>query len=85
MGKPFHLVHLGIITLATTVLLGSQAAIATAQEPTLPGSTGTIAPQGTVNGEYKAANIVIVKTADGVRHAFHFTKNLFVHGFTSAH
>jgi hypothetical protein len=29
---------------------------------------------------YRAANIVVVTTKDGVEHVYHFTKNLVVHG-----
>jgi hypothetical protein len=39
-----------------------------------------IAVEGTMKQFYKAANIVIVKTMDGVEHVYHFTKDLIVHG-----
>jgi hypothetical protein len=52
------------------------------QEP-LP-VNGTVALEGTVDQEYKAANTVIVKTMDGVRHLFHLTAKTVVHGSESA-
>jgi hypothetical protein len=54
--------------------------IGAAQTVPVSGVTGSMALEGTVDEEYRAANTVIVKTADGVRHAFHFTKDLLVHG-----
>jgi hypothetical protein len=52
------------------------------QEP--PPVNGTIALQGTVDQTYKAANTVIVKTVDGVRHLFHLTDKTTIHGSESA-
>jgi hypothetical protein len=48
-----------------------------------PPVNGTIALQGTVDQTYKAANTVIVKTVDGVRHLFHLTNKTAVHGSES--
>ena len=48
--------------------------------PPIGGLTGTIALEGTVDQEYAGADAVIVKTVDGARHVFHFTKDLLVHG-----
>src|SRR5512134_1991000 len=39
-----------------------------------------IALEGTMKQFYRAANIVVVTTKDGVEHVYHFTKNLIVHG-----
>jgi hypothetical protein len=39
-----------------------------------------IALEGTMKAFYRAANIVVVTTMDGVEHVYHFTKNLIVHG-----
>jgi hypothetical protein len=36
--------------------------------------------EGTMKKFYKAANVVIVTTMDGVDHVYHFTKDLIVHG-----
>ena len=49
-----------------------------AQSP--PPVQGTIALEGTANKFYRAANVVIVTTIDGIEHAFHFAKDLVVHG-----
>ena len=67
---------------ATGVLMFAFAAAAlSAQDKVpMPGVSGTVALQGTVEKEYAAANTVIVKTIDGVEHVFHFTKGLVVHG-----
>jgi len=39
-----------------------------------------IALEGTMKQFYKAANVVIVTTMDGVEHVYHFTKDLIIHG-----
>jgi hypothetical protein len=39
-----------------------------------------IALEGTVTQFYRAANVVIVKTMDGMEYAYHFTRDLVVHG-----
>jgi hypothetical protein len=54
------------------------------EPPPIGGVNGTIALEGTVDQEYKAANTVIVKTMDGVRHLFHLTGKTVVHGRESA-
>ena len=36
--------------------------------------------EGTVKAVYRATNVVIVATLDGVEHMYHFTKDLLVHG-----
>ena len=45
-----------------------------------PPVQGTIALEGTMKKVYRAANLVIVTTIDGVEHVYHFTKDLLVHG-----
>ena len=47
--------------------------------PPIPGVTGTIATEGTVEKEYKAANKIIVATKDGVEHIYDAAKGLVVH------
>ncbi len=54
------------------------------EPPPIGGVNGTVALEGTVDQEYKAANTVIVKTMDGVRHLFHLTGKTVVHGGESA-
>ena len=39
-----------------------------------------IALEGTMKRFYKATNVIIVTTMDGVEHVYHFTKDLIVHG-----
>jgi len=39
-----------------------------------------IALEGTMKQFYKAANVVVVTTWDGMEHVYHFTKDLIVHG-----
>ena len=45
---------------------------------------GTIALEGTVDKTYAAANTLIVKATDGVKHLFHVTKQTVMHGETDA-
>jgi hypothetical protein len=49
-----------------------------AQSP--PPVQGTIALEGRMKEFYRAANVIIVTTIDGVDHMYQFTKNLVVHG-----
>ena len=61
------------------LLLGVTAAAA--QTPLdVPGVTGTITLEGTVDQEYAGANAIFVKTAEGLRHLFHLTEHTAVHG-----
>jgi hypothetical protein len=62
------------------ILVGLPCVIAAQTGPPIPGATGTVALQGTIDQEYGAANTVIVKTSDGVRHLLHATKGVLVHG-----
>ena len=39
-----------------------------------------IALEGTMKQFYRAANVVVVTTMDGIEHVYHFTKDLIVHG-----
>ena len=69
------------LLLAGALSIALAAAPAAAQDNVpVPPVDGTVALQGTVDEEYAAANLIIVKTMDGVRHVFHFTKDLLVHG-----
>ena len=65
----------GVVLLALPALHAGQES---------PPVTGTVALEGTVDQTYKAANAVIVKTVDGVRHLFHLTGTTAVHGSESA-
>jgi hypothetical protein len=53
-----------------------------AQSP--PPVQGTIALEGRMKEFYRAANVIIVTTIDGVDHMYHFAKNLVVHGGNDA-
>ena len=63
--------------LAAGLIVGSSMPMA-AQSP--PPVQGTIALEATVKQFYRAANVVVVTTMDGVEHMYHFTKDLVVHG-----
>jgi hypothetical protein len=68
------------ITLVTALLaltLGGAVAVP-AQSP--PPVQGTMALEGTMKKLYRGVNVIIVTTMDGVEHAYHFTKDLVVHG-----
>jgi hypothetical protein len=55
-----------------------------AQAPPIPGVTGTLALEGTVDKTYAGANAIAVKAANGVEHLFHLTKRTVVHGASQA-
>ena len=65
-------------------MLAASPPLAAQTAPPIGGLSGTVALEGTVDQEGAAANTVVVKTADGVRHVFHFTKDLLVHGGKSS-
>lgn len=52
--------------------------------PAIHGFNGTLATEGTIRSEYKAAHKIIVETADGVDHVYDAAKDLVVHGGTNA-
>jgi hypothetical protein len=63
--------------LAAGLIVGSSMPLG-AQSP--PPVQGTIALEGSMKKFYRAANVVVVTTMDGVEHMYHFTKDLVVHG-----
>jgi hypothetical protein len=67
---------------ATAVAVGLVLSVPTAayaqNRPPLPNEP--VALEGTTKQFYRGLNVVIVKTKDGVEHAYQFTKNLIVHG-----
>src|SRR6516164_8880470 len=67
-----------LLVASISVLTLGGSAPASAQ--TAPPVQGTIALQATMKKVYQAANVVIVTTIDGVDHAYHFAKDLVVHG-----
>jgi hypothetical protein len=60
------------------VLVAGVSTPLSAQSP--PPVQGTVALEGTMKKFYRAANVVIVTTIDGVEHAYRFAKDLVVHG-----
>lgn|SRR5262249_46140203 len=68
-----------VLLTAATLILGV-AARAHAQAPAIPGVTGTLALDGTVDQTYAGASAVVVKASDGIRHLFHVGKKTAVHG-----
>jgi hypothetical protein len=66
-----------VAAIATGVLIVMSIAASAQNRPPLQ---EPIATEGTVTQFYRAANVVIVKTMDGVEHVYHFTRDLIVHG-----
>lgn len=62
-------------TVVATLLMIAPLA---AQSP--PPPTGTIALEGTMKKVYRATNVIVVATLDGVERVYHFAKDLVVHG-----
>ena len=52
--------------------------------PPIHGVTGTVATEGTIKSEYKAANKIAVATEDGVEHVYDAVTGLKVHGGDAA-
>ena len=71
----WHLQLVGFVALWTTA-----PALDAQRPPVIHGLTGTIATEGTIKDEHKAANKIIVETEDGVEHVFDAAKGLVVHG-----
>ena len=63
-----------VLIVVTLAMSGTAAA----QAP--PPVQGTIALEGTMKKFYRAVNVVVVTTIDGVEHVYHFAKDLVVHG-----
>jgi hypothetical protein len=59
------------------LILGSAMPL-TAQSA--PPVQGTMALEGRMKEFYRAANVIVVTTVDGMEHVYHFAKNLVVHG-----
>jgi hypothetical protein len=64
-------------TFALGLVLGSLTPLE-AQSP--PPVQGTMALEGRMKEFYRAANVIVVTTVDGMEHMYHFAKNLVVHG-----
>ena len=48
--------------------------------PPIPGTTGTLALEGSVDKVYAGAHSALVTAGDGVKHLIHFTDRTVVHG-----
>ena len=76
--------HVAALSLVLGAIVAAPSAFGPGQErPPIPGVTGTIALEGTVDSTYTGANTIIVKTAGGFRRLFHLTKRTVVHGTTA--
>lgn len=64
----------------TVVLMAISLNVFAQSTPPVPGASGTIALEGTIDQETKAVNTVAVKTIDGTRRVFHLAKDVVVHG-----
>ena len=61
-------------------VLAASVGLAAQSPPPVTGVNGNMAIEGTTNGVYRALNVVVVRTIDGVEHMIHYTKDLLVHG-----
>jgi hypothetical protein len=73
-----------VLLAAGALLLGATTRGRVQEAPPIPGVTGTLALEGTVDKTYVGANAVLVKASDGIRHLFHVTKKTAVHGTEAA-
>jgi hypothetical protein len=60
--------------------LGIASGVSAQTPPPIHGVTGTLATEGTIKSEQKAANKIAVATEDGVEHVYDAAKDLLVHG-----
>jgi hypothetical protein len=67
------------VALAVMLYAGAQAA------PPIPGTTGTLALEGSVDKVYAGAHSALVTAGDGVKHLIHFTDRTVVHGDHDPH
>ena len=73
--------HVACLSLILGALIATSSTFGAGQErPPIPGLTGTIALEGTVDKTHAGVNTIIVKSADGLRHLFHLTNGTAVHG-----
>src|SRR4051812_3301370 len=68
------------IALVVASLLMTSASVLAQEPPPLPGVTGTIGLDGTMDTFYSGTHDVIVKTEDGIRHLLHLSPRTVVHG-----
>ncbi len=65
--------------LALFTIVAAAFAVGLNAQSTPPGQ-GTIALEGTMKTFYKGLNAIVVTTADGIEHTYHFAERLIVHG-----
>ena len=63
-----------LLALAVTLYAAAQT------PPPIPGTTGTLALEGSVDKVYAGAHAALVTAGDGITHLFHFTDRTVVHG-----
>jgi hypothetical protein len=68
-----------LLCVVSSLALGFPA-LAAQTPPPMIGATSNTATEGTMSKVYRAANTIIVTTMDGIEHAYHFSKDLVVHG-----
>jgi hypothetical protein len=80
------LLHRSSLPVAALVVayLGISTGAVAQTPPPIGGLTGTIAMDGTVDAVDAGAQTVVVKTVDGIKHLFHGTRDLLVHGGNGA-
>ena len=66
------------VALAVMLYAGAQA------PPPIPGTTGTLALEGSVDKVYAGAHSALVTAGDGVKHLIHVTDRTVVHGARDA-
>ena len=66
--------------LISLTALGVASGVSAQTRPPIHGVTGTVATEGTIKSEHKAANKIAVATEDGVEHVYTAAKDLLVHG-----
>jgi hypothetical protein len=67
-----------VAAFAASAILPAWTAVHAQNRPPLPNEP--VAMEGTMKQFYRGLNVVVVKTMDGVEHAYNFTKDLIVHG-----
>jgi hypothetical protein len=73
-----------VLLAAGALILGTAARGSAQQAPPIPGVTGTLALEGTVDKTYAGASALLVKASDGIHHLFHVTRKTAVHGTEAA-
>ncbi len=67
-----------VVCLTAGLAIGASATLGAQGPP--PTTSKSPVLEGTMKAVYRATNVVVVATLDGVEHMYHFTKDLLVHG-----